>query len=360
MAGYEFRPMLADDLPEVAKFLNEQQEITSREDSTQARPSGDDLLWMLKNPDWRPGSPLGETLRAPGGKLVGMIIAVPRLYRLGDQKRMGLAAGHFFIDSSARMQGLFMLRRFFKMSHGDFWFANSCNRQSGPIWAKLGAVLVPESDVEYLYPFRYGPLAQELAVRKQWPSTAGTLLRWLGPGVDLLASLRIPRNAFQIEYTNDLEKLAAISDRNRNLDLLQPERSVEHLKWQHGTPPPSPDETAGKALYTFSGMNGVEGWFSLANARRGGHEQIRCASLLDVVWPESRISFAEVLPAILAVARRNNDLLSIRGRVGLGLSDGKAGLKRRTLLAPEGFLLSQQPASGELVRLADLPFIDRY
>src|SRR5271166_5651364 len=198
MAGYEFKPIGADDLPKVAAFLYAQQVVTSREDWTQARPQGDDLQWMTCNPDYLPEMPFGETLRAADGKIAGMILAVPRLYRLRDKTLVGLAAGDFFVDAAARMQGFFMLRRYFKLRHGDFWFANSCNRQSGPLWAKCGAILVPESDVEYLYPFKFGPLAEELSIRKQWPGAIKSLLGSLGPGADIIASLRIPGNRFQL------------------------------------------------------------------------------------------------------------------------------------------------------------------
>ena len=166
MAGYTFRPITQENLPEIAEFLRLQQERTSSEDRTQARPAGDDLRWMLANPDLRADLPLGLSLMSPDGKLAGMILSVPRLYLLGDQRLLGLAAGDFFVDSSARMQGFFMLRRFLGLAGADFWYANSCNRQSGPLWAKCGAAMVPESDVEYLLPIRLGPLAQELAVRR--------------------------------------------------------------------------------------------------------------------------------------------------------------------------------------------------
>jgi hypothetical protein len=360
MARYEFKLIHDGDLPQVARFLYEQQAINSREDSTQTRPLGDDLNWMLANPDRPSDAPLGDTLRGPDGQIAGMIIAVPRLYRLGDRKMIGLAAGDFYIDAVARMQGFFMLRRFFKMPHGDFWFANSCNRQSGPLWAKCGATLVPESDVEYLYPFRFGPLVEELAGRKQWPKPFGTLLKSLGSGANFIGSLRIPKNYFKVERAMDLEKLANIAERNRNPDLLQPSRAPEQLSWQYGNPPPVATEGEGKILYSFTGDAGQEGWFALLHDRRGINNQIRSARLLDVVWPEKRIPFVNVLPAIIAVARQYTDLLSIRGRIGLKLANGTAGLKRRVLLAPEGFLFSQSPPTSELGNLADFPFIDRY
>ena len=57
MAGYEIKPIEAESLPEIAAFLQQQQEITSREDRTQARPTGDDLGWLVHNPHLRGNFP---------------------------------------------------------------------------------------------------------------------------------------------------------------------------------------------------------------------------------------------------------------------------------------------------------------
>jgi hypothetical protein len=360
MAGYVFKPITEDDLPQVAAFLRQQQEQTSREDQTQARPSGDDLRWMLANPDLREDLPLGLSLLSPEGKLAGMILSVPRLYRLGDRRLLGLAAGDFFVDSSARLQGFFMLRRFLGLAGADFWYANSCNRQSGPLWAKCGAAMVPESDVEYLLPIRLGPIAEELAARKGWPRAVGSMLRTLGPAAAPFLKRRAGKGRFDVEYCVDLGRLADIAARSRNEALLQPDRSAAYLDWVYGSLPASPPSSQPQHVFAFRDAAGLEGWFSIRFDRRGRFEQIRTARVVDVVWPEDRMNFAEVLPAILDVARAGCDLLSIRGRVGMGLADQRAGLKRRALLAAEGYLISRSPPTSELVTLADLPFADRY
>ncbi len=360
MAAYHFQAIEEPDLPEVAAFLREQQEITSRDDPTQARPSGDDLRWLLNNPDRREGIPLGDTLRSEDGKLAGMILSLPRMYRIGGKQLLGLAAGNFFIDSSARMQGFFLLRRFLAMKGADFWYANSCNRQSGPLWAKCGAGQVPESEVEYIFPFRVGPIIQELAFRKKWPPTIIKMLGIVGPVATLVAAPRLPKKRFKIEYCVDLDRLADLSERSRNPGLLQPERSTSYLRWLYGGLPTTEADGQKMCIYAFNDDAGLEGWFSLIFEPRGGFDQIRSARLLDVVWLQDRSSFTDVLPAIIEVARRRTDLLSIRGRVGFGLHDGDMGLRRRTLLAPEGFILSRTPPTADLVQQADFPFADRY
>jgi hypothetical protein len=363
MAGYDFKPISAENLAEVAAFLYQQQEITSREDWTQARPSGDDLRWMLGNPHLRSDLPLGLILSSTEGKTAGMILSIPRLYRIEDETLLGLAAGDFFVDALARLQGFFLLRRFLATGGVDFWYANSCNRQSGPLWAKCGAAMVPESDVEYLLPIHVGPLAQELAIRKNWPAAFGAALRAASPLADLVAVAR-PRNSLALDYCTDLDRLAAIAERCRNRQLLQPDRSVAYLKWLYGSlrEPEAADQT--RRIYRFRSTAGDEGWFAVAHDRRGRTDQIRTTRVLDVIWPVDRMSFRDVLPALVEVARQSSDLLSIRGRIGLGLGTGRAarvrGLNRRSLLAPEGYFISRNPPTAELVGRADFPFADRY
>ena len=361
MPAFNFKSIAEQDLPEVAAFLYQQQEITSREDPTQARPSNDNLRWLVSNPHWSAELSLGDTLRDAEGTIRGMIVHVPRMYRLGSERLLGMAGGHWFIDASARMQGFLMIRRFLGTKGYDFIYANSANGQSGPVWAKCGAVMVLESDVEYILPFRLGPLAEELAIRKGWSPAVGRALRAAGPLATLFAGPRIPRNRLQVEPSKDVERLAEIAERNLNPAFLQPERSVSYLKWVYGAWLDSPDsKDEGVAVYRFSSAGGHEGWFSLIFARRGHREQIRAARLNDVVWPYEHMAFTDVIPAIVEAARDRTDLLSIRGRVGLGLQDRVLGLRRRTLLAPEGFILGRSHPTAEVVKVADFPFADRY
>jgi hypothetical protein len=361
MAAFNFRPIVEHDLPEVAAFLYRQQEITSREDSTQARPSNDDLRWLLSNPHRSDGASLGDTIRDPEGRIMGMIVAVPRMYRLGPLRRRGLAAGHFFIDASARMQGFFMLKRFLASQGFDFVYANSCNGQSGPLWAKCGALMVPESEVEYLLPFRLGPLAEEVAIRKAWHPAVARALTAAGPLATLVAGPRLPKNRFKVEPTKDIERLAEVAERNQNPAFLQPERSAPYLQWAYGSLLESTEfKESGSAIYRFSSSSGHEGWFSLIFARRGHRDQIRAARLKDVVWPFEHMAFTDVIPAIAEAARDRTDLLSIRGRVGLALEDRVLGMRRRTLLAPEGYVLGRNPPTAEIAKVADFPFADRY
>jgi hypothetical protein len=361
MAGFTFKPIQSEDLPEVAAFLHEQQEITSRNDWTQPRPDSNDLTGFQKNPDLSAGMSFGDTLRDAEGRIRGMILSIPRIYRLGSQRLLGRAAGNFYVDESARMQGFFMLRRFLRAPGFDFYYANSCNRRSAPLWAKCGALMALESDVEYLLPFNLGPLAEEWAIRKEWHPMVAAALRAVGPLATLVAAPRRHRHPFTLEHCVDLERLADIADRNRDPELLQPERSVAYLEWTYGSIPKSANNAEiGAAMYRFADPVGREGWFVLQFEPRGRKHQIRSARLKDVVWPCQHLAFIDVLPVIIEVAKDRSDVLSIRGRFGLGIQDRSLGLRRRNLLSPEGYVHSRTLPTTDLVKVADFPFADRY
>jgi hypothetical protein len=356
--NFSFQAIRRGDLPEVAAYMLEQQEQAARDDPTHASASGDDMRWLLGNPDLRPDDPLGEVLRNPEGRIVGMILSVPRMYRLGERKLLGLAAGNFYVDRSARMQGFFLLRRFLKTPGYDFYYANSCNSQSGSLWVKCGAAQVPESEVEYLFPYRLGPLVQEVALRKNLPGLAATLARASGAVATFLVAPRRPKCRLRVEPCQDLERLAAIADRDRDPEGLECERGVPYLRWIYESP--SQDPSSSHHLYRFSDDRGNEGWFALNYSRRGRAQQVQAARLIDVVWPRREIPFADVLASMIETAAPLSDVLTIRGRGALGLEDGMSGLRRRTLPAPEAFLISRTPPTAELIGVADFPFADRY
>ena len=141
MAAFNFRSIAEQDLPEVAAFLHQQQEITSRDDPTLPGPNNDNLRWLLSILTARAESLLGDTLRDAEGKILGMIIGVPRIVppRIASVVSAWQGATSY-IDASARMQGFFMLRRFLATKGFDFVYANSCNRS---VRASLGQVRRP-------------------------------------------------------------------------------------------------------------------------------------------------------------------------------------------------------------------------
>jgi hypothetical protein len=371
MAGYEIQPMLENDLREVALFLDRSMAAMIAETRTQVatnggRQSGEahdiphhDLTGFLKNPHRRQDFPIGEIIRSSDGAVVGMILTIPWIYRRGDQRLTGLAAGNFFVDPSARMQGFMLFRRYLKVPDINFWYASSCNAQSGALWSKSGAAQVPNSDFEYMYFFRLGPLMEELALRKGAPQAAAAALKLAGPIATLVGAPRRPRVRLRHEPCRDFERLAELAERHRDRNLLTCERSAPYLNWLFGGQQPKPGERYRHEIFRFENGHGDEGWFVLARSRRGQREQIRNVNMLDVVWPREKIEFTDVLATILDEASHDSDMFSFRCRTALPALENFPGLRRRQLAAPEAFIISREPPATQLAPIADFAFVER-
>jgi hypothetical protein len=243
MAGFQIQPLLEKDLAEVSAFLN--RSMTAMIAATRVSPLArektgespsdawqDNLLWLVDNPARRPEIPLGMILRSPEGSVAGMILTIPWFYRLKDQRLLGLAAGSFFVDSVARLQGFFLFRRYLGIPGVDFWYASSCNQQSAAIWSKSNGIQVENSDVEYLVVFRMGPLIEEAALRRQVPRPLAKSLSWAGPLAGLATAVKRPRPRLVSEPCDDWERLATIAERCRDPGRLTCERSAAYLRWK--------------------------------------------------------------------------------------------------------------------------------
>jgi hypothetical protein len=375
--AYEIRPLTELDLAEVSAFLDRSMvALFGRQGPPgEEAPShpvdvapGTVHRWLLDegNPARSEGIPPAEIIRSGTGAVVGMITYHAQVYRLGDRRLLGLGAGNFHVDPSARMQGFFLLRRYLNNPKADFCFATSCNANSGPLWVKCGAGQVPNSDREYLYVNRIGPVAQELALRKGLPNSLAASLRLVGPVAKLIIGPRRPRNRLTVQRSDDWDQLAAIAERNRDPARLTHERSAGVLRNKfEALAKQGISSGTSQGIYLFSSPNGREGWFAIRETPRGRLGQIRGANLLDLSWPRTEMTFHDVLPAMIEVIGRRVDLLSIRDRVCFGLRPGLLGLRQRTLPAPEAFVVTNArsglPPSAELAQVADFsPAADRF
>jgi hypothetical protein len=367
MAAFRTFPILESDLSEVSTFLGRSMnamvaatrvDAIAGEQAARSSTWQDDLLWLVDNPARREDILLGEILRSEDGTLAGMILTIPWVYRLGDRRLLGLAAGNFFVDAEARMQGFFLFRRYLAARGVDFWYASSCNQQSGLLWAKSGGVQVENSDLEYLFIYQMGPLLEEAALRRRVPRRLAGSLRWAGPLAGLAAAPRRPKTSLSSETCEDWDRLEALAERCRDPERLTCDRSAAYLRWKYGRATEA-GPGSGPEVHRFSDGLGHEGWFSLGYSTRGQFEQIRGASLLDAVWPTGHVDFSEVLAKIIEVAASKADVLSIRDRSAFGLRDGYSGLRLRKLPAPEAFLIAPAPKAVELARIADFAAADR-
>ena len=74
---------------------------------------------------------------------MGVLLAFPSRFALGDRRLRGLGTGGFYVEPGAHMQGFFMFRRLLKTRGVDFVFSTSCNATSAQLWEKLGGRPIP-------------------------------------------------------------------------------------------------------------------------------------------------------------------------------------------------------------------------
>jgi hypothetical protein len=377
MAIYQTRPITENDLPEVGAFLKRSMEAmhgprssTNYDapfDKAGARPENS-FRWLLgeRNPARPEDLPSGEIIRHGDGPVLGMVTYHPQVFRLGERRLLGLGAGNFFVDPSARMQGYLLFRRYLKTPQADFCFSTTCNAASGALWLKCGAAQVPLSDAEYLFVCRPGPLLQELVLRRRAWRGLASWARWLGNLAGPVVRLRWPRSGLRVERSEDWEHLADIAQRCRDPLRLTHERTPEVLRGKYEQLTRDGRTGGGVGgMYRFADAQGSEGWFSVREGLRGQLGQIRGAVLLDVVWPRQSVSFVEVLSALVQTVAPYADALNVRDRAAFGLQPGLGGWRRRPLLAAEAFVFSQPasglPASSELAQMVDFSAMaDRY
>jgi len=108
----------------------------------------------------------------------------------------------------------------------------------------------------------------------------------------------------------------------------------------------------------FTDNQGHQGWFALHFHRRGIHQQILAAKILDVVWPHDQIAFTDVLHVIVSVTDTNVDMLSIRGRPEMNINVALPNSYCRTLPSPESVVLSRTMGTQQLSEMMDFATVD--
>ncbi|MEE8585302.1 MAG: hypothetical protein V3T83_10670, partial [Acidobacteriota bacterium] len=183
----------------------------------------------------------------------------PARFCLGDRKLTGLGSGSFFVEREARLAAFFAFRRYLGLPGFDFWFANTCNQNSSPLWAKLGGWPVPDSQFEYLMPLHLGPVLEALAERRRCLRWASRLARLGGSLATPVLKPRPTKSGLRVEPCRDWQRLAALAPRPREPPALCADRSARLLQWRYEDCP----EPSRIHLYHFQDSGGIEGWFAL-------------------------------------------------------------------------------------------------
>ena len=193
-------------LPEVASFM--QRSIAALRSPDAPHSAGVEDTTSDSNFDWILGRgntafddriPACEIVRDTSWHVVGMLCYSPRYFRLGEGRFLGLGAHNFYVDSGARMQGFILFKRYMNNRAADFCYSTTCNANSGPLWKKMCASELPNSDAEFLLPLRSGPLLEEAAHRMGLPAFVRKACHPLGSLADLVLHPRKSRGHLKVE-----------------------------------------------------------------------------------------------------------------------------------------------------------------
>jgi hypothetical protein len=164
-----------------------------------------------------------------------------------------------------------------------------------------------------------------------------------------------PQYLLAVERCRDWEKLSELFRRHRSQNLITTERSAQFLQWRYG--PGSPNHPSD--IYLFRDQLGNEGWFALGKMIRGRYQgQVRGCVLLDAIWPRGKMSFRDILPAILQLVPSEADAIFFRSRPGLDYGKCSRLIVPRRLDAPSVWAMTRKGSARLQVSALDLVIAD--
>jgi len=357
MESFEIQPVLDSALPDVARFLHSWPANGDR--GPAVPPVRDDSLriegrlrWLLVENPLTPAAPqYGFCSRDAAGGIMGLLLAFPGGFLVGDQRLLALCSGSFFVRPQARTQGLYLFKRYLSSPGYSFFFATTCNANSGALWRTLGGCAVPNSERGYLLPLKLEVVLPAFLTGRTSSRLAAGIARLVGRGADPILKLLGRRANLTIEPCRDWEKLAALSRRHRCAHLITTDRSAAFLRWRYG--PGSPNHPYD--VWLFRDKRGNEGWFSLDTIRSGRQGEIRGCVVLDAVWPREAMSFRDILPAMLPLVTPKADALFFQPRPGLNYGEFCRWIFPYRLEAPHIFALA--PKGGAPLAASSLDLV---
>lgn len=346
MERFEIQPIASSALPDVARFLSRWRDDENESSSAQGVFCEDSLSierrlrWLLlENPVVTDGVPHGYCIRDPCGSIRGLTLCFPAAFLTGDQRLLGLCSGSFFVEPPARTLGYYLFRKYLSSPGCSFFFATTCNANSGPLWRRLGGCAVPNSETEHILPLRLDVMLPALVMVRTSSKVASGMARILGRCTNpVLRLLARQSTKVSIEPSRDWQKLSELFHRHRVADWITSDRSPDFLQWRYGeSSPQSPCD-----IFLFRDQRGNEGWFALGNVLRGRHGQIRGAVLLDAIWPRETMSFQEIFPEILRLVAGKADAIFFRPRPGLDYCECSRWIIPRKSDPPPVFVITRK------------------
>ena len=346
MEPFEIQPIASFALPDVANFLSKWRDDENESSSAQGVFCEDSqsivrrLRWLLlENPVVTDNVPHGYCIRDPLGSIRGLTLCFPAAFLAADQRLLGLCSGSFFVEPEARTLGYYLFRKYLSSRGFSFFFATTCNANSGPLWRKLGGCAVPNSETEHILPLRLDVMLPALVSVRTSSGVASETARLLGRCANpVLRLLARQSTELTIEPSRDWQKLSELFRRHRVADWITSDRSPEFLQWRYGeTSPQRPCD-----IYLFRDRRGNEGWFALGNVLRGRHGQIRGTVLLDAIWPQEKLSFRDIFREILRLVAGKADAIFFRPRPGLDYCEYSRWVIPRRSDPPPAFVITRR------------------
>jgi hypothetical protein len=352
---FEIQPVLASAVPAVASFIHRWHADRDRSLSIQRIERS--LQWLLsENPLTRDVSHYGFCIRDDSGVIRGLLLSFPAAFLAEDQRLHGLCSGSYFVEPQARAMGFFLFKKYLNSLGYSFFFATTCNAVSGAIWQKSGASAVPDSETHYILPLKLDVMLPAfLAARTSSRLAAGTARtfgRCANPMLHLFAQ---GSGKLTVERCRDWEKLSELFRRHRSQNLITTERSAQFLQWCYG--PDSPNHPCD--VYLFRDQLGNEGWFSLGKRiYRLQQVQVRACVLLDAIWPRGKMSFRDILPAILQRVPSEADAILFQSRSSLDYGKCSRLIIPIRSEAPSVWVMARKGSAGLQASALDLVSTD--
>jgi len=348
MEHFEIQPVLSSALPDVASFLSRWRDNENENESSSAQQLFREdplsierrLRWLLlDNPVVTDDAPRGYCIRDHSGIVRGLTLSFPAAFLASDQRLLGLCSGSFFVEPQARTLGYYLFRKYLSSPGYSFFFATTCNANSGALWRKVGGCAVPNSETEHILPLRLDVMLPALVNVRTSSVVASAVARIFGRCANpVLQILARQSSELTIEPSRDWQKLSELFHRHRVADWITSDRSPEFLEWRYGhASPHRPCD-----IYLFRDKRGNEGWFALGNMLRGRQGQIRGTVLLDAVWPREKMSFRDIFPEILRLVAGTADAIFFRPRPGLDYCECSRWIIPRRSDPPPAFVITRR------------------
>ncbi len=354
-------------LPDVAEFLTRFQQEAALAKApgtghrvTPATERLERLRWrLLENPFRRDGDSLGQLL-VENGKVLGCYLLHP-FDLVWNRRQLRIAfQSDFFVDSSARGQGLFMFRRFLNEKAGkkkfDVYGVCTANAASARLWKSMRGAEVAEANSEFLLPLKATALSVEMLNRRQTDQRLVSLLSLARPVIDFAFRPFVPRwpRSVRVRETSDWARVVAVAEAQVAGRFATVPKTEAYLEWTYGTSAAASE--AGRRFIMFTSKAGDAVFVGLEAQRIGSQKQVQVVRVLDVI-SSSPVRGDELLAAV-AAAGNGADAVVMTGRVDFALS-GSRLLRRRTFDHCTTYLRSKTTDAAALAQALVVVDADR-